>query len=40
VDILARVAARPKPPFCVGFAAETSEVNTNAEAKRRKRKSR
>jgi phosphopantothenoylcysteine decarboxylase/phosphopantothenate--cysteine ligase len=38
VDILARVAARPKPPFCVGFAAETNEVNTNAEAKRRKKK--
>ena len=38
VDILARVADRPKPPFCVGFAAETNDVNTNAEAKRRKKK--
>jgi phosphopantothenoylcysteine decarboxylase/phosphopantothenate--cysteine ligase len=38
VDILARVAARPKPPFCVGFAAETSDVSANAEAKRRKKK--
>ena len=38
VDILARVAARPKPPFCVGFAAETDDVNANAEAKRRKKK--
>src|SRR5215472_3951689 len=38
VDILARVAARAKPPFCVGFAAETDDVNANAEAKRRKKK--
>src|SRR5687767_5146875 len=26
VDILASVASRPKPPFCVGFAAESHEV--------------
>ncbi len=26
VDILATVAARPKPPFCVGFAAESHDV--------------
>jgi len=38
VDILARVAARRKPPFCVGFAAETDDVGANAEAKRRKKK--
>jgi len=38
VDILASVAARPKPPFCVGFAAETNDVNENAEAKRRRKK--
>ena len=38
VDILARVAARPKPPFCVGFAAETDDVLGNAEAKRRSKK--
>ncbi|HEX7272149.1 MAG TPA: bifunctional phosphopantothenoylcysteine decarboxylase/phosphopantothenate--cysteine ligase CoaBC [Casimicrobiaceae bacterium] len=38
VDILARVAGRRKPPFCVGFAAETDRVNANAEAKRRKKK--
>jgi len=38
VDILSRVAARPKPPFCVGFAAETNDVKANAEAKRRKKK--
>ena len=38
VDILGRVAARPKPPYCVGFAAETDDVAENAEAKRRKKK--
>jgi len=38
VDILAKVAARPKPPFCVGFAAETNDVLENAEAKRRSKK--
>jgi phosphopantothenoylcysteine decarboxylase/phosphopantothenate--cysteine ligase len=38
VDILAAVAARPKPPYCVGFAAETNEVIENAEAKRRRKK--
>ncbi|MGH8849899.1 MAG: bifunctional phosphopantothenoylcysteine decarboxylase/phosphopantothenate--cysteine ligase CoaBC [Casimicrobiaceae bacterium] len=36
-DILAAVAARAKPPFCVGFAAETDDVVKNAEAKRRKK---
>jgi phosphopantothenoylcysteine decarboxylase/phosphopantothenate--cysteine ligase len=38
VDILASVAARPKPPFCVGFAAETDNVMQNAETKRRSKK--
>jgi phosphopantothenoylcysteine decarboxylase/phosphopantothenate--cysteine ligase len=38
VDILAAVAARAKPPFCVGFAAETNDVNKNGEAKRRQKK--
>jgi phosphopantothenoylcysteine decarboxylase/phosphopantothenate--cysteine ligase len=38
VDILARVAARPKPPFCVGFAAETDDLASNAETKRRRKK--
>jgi len=38
IDILARVAARPKPPFCVGFAAETDDLAENAEAKRRRKK--
>jgi len=36
--ILATVAARPDPPFCVGFAAETNDVLENAEAKRRSKK--
>jgi len=38
VDILARVAARPQPPFCVGFAAESENVEDNAEAKRKKKR--
>ena len=38
VDILQRVAARDKPPFCVGFAAETDDVRGNAEAKRKRKK--
>ena len=38
VDILATVAARKKPPFCVGFAAESQDVEKLAEAKRRKKK--
>jgi phosphopantothenoylcysteine decarboxylase/phosphopantothenate--cysteine ligase len=33
-DILAAVAQRPNPPYCVGFAAETSELLANGEAKR------
>ena len=33
-DILAQVAARTKPPFCVGFAAETEQVSAQAKAKR------
>ncbi|MDR2209812.1 MAG: bifunctional phosphopantothenoylcysteine decarboxylase/phosphopantothenate--cysteine ligase CoaBC [Azoarcus sp.] len=34
-DILAEVAALPEPPFCVGFAAESQELDAYAEAKRR-----
>lgn len=34
-DILARVASLPKPPFCIGFAAETENLVENAERKRR-----
>ena len=37
-DILARVAAMPNPPFCVGFAAESENVEQNAEAKRKRKK--
>ncbi|MDR2092692.1 MAG: bifunctional phosphopantothenoylcysteine decarboxylase/phosphopantothenate--cysteine ligase CoaBC [Azoarcus sp.] len=34
-DILAEVAARPDAPFCVGFAAESQNLDTYAEGKRR-----
>jgi phosphopantothenoylcysteine decarboxylase/phosphopantothenate--cysteine ligase len=37
LDILADVAALPKGPFCVGFAAETEDLLANAQAKRRKK---
>jgi len=37
-DILAEVARLPKPPFCVGFAAETEKLREHAQAKRRKKK--
>jgi phosphopantothenoylcysteine decarboxylase/phosphopantothenate--cysteine ligase len=37
-DILEFVAKLSKPPFCVGFAAETEDLEKNAEAKRRKKK--
>ncbi|CAG7600359.1 bifunctional phosphopantothenoylcysteine decarboxylase/phosphopantothenate--cysteine ligase CoaBC [Candidatus Vallotia tarda] len=36
-DILASVAALPTPPYCVGFAAESSELSINGEAKRRRK---
>jgi phosphopantothenoylcysteine decarboxylase / phosphopantothenate---cysteine ligase len=36
-DILATVAALPKAPFCVGFAAETENLLEYAEAKRQKK---
>jgi len=38
VDILATVAARRKPPFCVGFAAESHDVERLGEEKRRRKK--
>ena len=34
IDILARVAALPDGPFCVGFAAESENLLGHAEAKR------
>jgi phosphopantothenoylcysteine decarboxylase/phosphopantothenate--cysteine ligase len=37
-DILAEVAALPRAPFCVGFAAETEQLAEHAEAKRRRKK--
>lgn len=37
-DILGWVASRPKPPFCVGFAAETGNLDANADEKRRRKK--
>ena len=36
-DILGEVAALPKGPFCVGFAAETEDLDANAKAKRGKK---
>jgi phosphopantothenoylcysteine decarboxylase / phosphopantothenate---cysteine ligase len=36
-DILGAVAALPRPPFCVGFAAETESLREHAQAKRKKR---
>jgi phosphopantothenoylcysteine decarboxylase/phosphopantothenate--cysteine ligase len=37
-DILGWVAALPKPPFCVGFAAETEKLAENARAKLARKK--
>jgi phosphopantothenoylcysteine decarboxylase / phosphopantothenate---cysteine ligase len=37
-DILAWVAARPDPPLCVGFAAESRDLDENADLKRRRKK--
>jgi phosphopantothenoylcysteine decarboxylase/phosphopantothenate--cysteine ligase len=37
-DILADVAALPKPPFCVGFAAESRELEVYAQKKRATKK--
>ena len=37
-DILAIVAQRPGAPYCVGFAAETDDVERNADAKRKRKK--
>ncbi|PXW83492.1 phosphopantothenate-cysteine ligase /phosphopantothenoylcysteine decarboxylase [Nitrosomonas sp. Nm84] len=36
-DILKTISSLPKPPFCVGFAAETENLERNAEMKRRKK---
>lgn len=37
-DILAEVAKLARPPFCVGFAAETEKLREHAQAKRKKKK--
>ena len=37
-DIVESVAKRPNPPFCVGFAAESENLEEHAEAKRRRKK--
>jgi len=37
-DILAEVASRPDAPFCVGFAAESRDLATYAEGKRKAKK--
>ncbi len=37
-DILAWIAARPNPPFCVGFAAESRNLDAYADEKRRRKK--
>lgn len=37
-DILAHVASLPKPPYCVGFAAESENLAGYAEQKRRTKK--
>ncbi|MER2514677.1 MAG: bifunctional phosphopantothenoylcysteine decarboxylase/phosphopantothenate--cysteine ligase CoaBC [Nitrosomonas ureae] len=37
-DILMTVSTSPNPPFCVGFAAETEDLEKNAAAKRNKKK--
>lgn len=36
-DILAEVAALPKPPFCVGFAAESEHLEEYAQRKRQRK---
>ncbi|GAB7126726.1 bifunctional phosphopantothenoylcysteine decarboxylase/phosphopantothenate--cysteine ligase CoaBC [Silvimonas sp. JCM 19000] len=36
-DILASVACRPRPPFCVGFAAESENLIEYAQAKRKRK---
>lgn len=37
-DILEYVASLPKPPFCVGFAAESERLEEHAQDKRRRKK--
>ncbi|MBB3255416.1 phosphopantothenoylcysteine decarboxylase/phosphopantothenate--cysteine ligase [Paraburkholderia bannensis] len=37
-DILASVAALPNPPYCVGFAAESGDLEVHGEEKRARKK--
>jgi len=37
-DILASVAALPNPPYCVGFAAESGDLDVHGEEKRARKK--
>ena len=37
-DILGWVASRPRPPFCVGFAAESRNLDVYADEKRRRKR--
>jgi phosphopantothenoylcysteine decarboxylase/phosphopantothenate--cysteine ligase len=37
-DILASVAALPNPPYCVGFAAESGDLDAHSEEKRARKK--
>jgi phosphopantothenoylcysteine decarboxylase/phosphopantothenate--cysteine ligase len=37
-DILASVAALPHPPYCVGFAAESGDLDVHGEEKRARKK--
>lgn len=37
-DIIQAVANRPNPPFCVGFAAESEDLEKNGQAKRQRKK--
>jgi phosphopantothenoylcysteine decarboxylase/phosphopantothenate--cysteine ligase len=37
-DILAAVARLPRPPYCVGFAAESDKLITHARAKLQRKK--
>ena len=38
IDILATVAQRQNPPFCVGFAAESQDIARLAEEKRKRKR--
>lgn len=37
-DIIQAVANRPNPPFCVGFAAESEDLEKNGQIKRQRKK--